>query len=54
MYLSNELYFLAERVKQEKLSITCVPTSFQARELIVKNKLNLSDLEVTPEVSYIF
>ena len=42
---------LAERVKEEGLSLTCVPTSFQARELILKHNLKLSDLEQTPEVS---
>merc|ERR1712179_268747 len=41
---------LAERVQKEGLKVTCVPTSFQARELIVKNKLVLSDLEITPEL----
>eukprot|EP00057_Strongylocentrotus_purpuratus_P006636 XP_011661110.1 PREDICTED: ribose-5-phosphate isomerase [Strongylocentrotus purpuratus] len=41
---------LAERVKEEKLQVTCVPTSFQAKQLIVENGLTLSDLERTPEV----
>ena len=41
---------IAERIKDEKLNIQCVPTSFQARQLIVENGLNLSDLERTPEV----
>jgi len=41
---------LAERVRQEGLSVCCIPTSFQARQLILENKLNLSDLEVNPEI----
>ena len=39
---------LAERVKEENLSIQCIPTSFQAKQLIVENGLNLSSLEVMP------
>lgn len=41
---------LAERVQSEKLQLKCVPTSFQARQLILQNNLCLSDLEQTPEV----
>ncbi|XP_071506595.1 ribose-5-phosphate isomerase-like [Diadema antillarum] len=41
---------LAERVKTEKLNVTCIPTSFQAKQLIVENGLTLSDLERTPEL----
>ena len=41
---------IAERIKDEKLNLQCVPTSFQAKQLIVENGLNLSDLERTPEV----
>nr|XP_002127897.1 ribose-5-phosphate isomerase-like [Ciona intestinalis] len=36
---------IAERVEAENLKVTCVPTSFQARELILKYKLSLSDLD---------
>ena len=36
---------LAERVKEEGLDIRCVPTSFQARQLILEHGLVLSDLE---------
>ena len=39
---------LAERVKEENLEIQCIPTSFQAKQLIVENGLNLSSLEVAP------
>ncbi|XP_066976508.1 ribose-5-phosphate isomerase [Macrobrachium rosenbergii] len=41
---------LAQRVSEEGLQVTCVPTSFQARQLIVQNNLKLSDLEITPEL----
>uniref|UniRef100_H2YX29 ribose-5-phosphate isomerase n=1 Tax=Ciona savignyi TaxID=51511 RepID=H2YX29_CIOSA len=35
---------LAERVSDEKIKVTCVPTSYQARDLVLKYKLPLSDL----------
>ncbi|XP_006629630.2 ribose-5-phosphate isomerase [Lepisosteus oculatus] len=41
---------LAERVRQEKLNIVCVPTSFQARQLILQNGLTLTDLDRHPEL----
>ncbi|XP_057716391.1 ribose-5-phosphate isomerase [Corythoichthys intestinalis] len=41
---------LAERVRQEKLNIICVPTSFQARQLILQHGLMLSDLDRHPEL----
>ncbi|XP_025968550.2 ribose-5-phosphate isomerase [Dromaius novaehollandiae] len=41
---------LAERVKQENLTIVCIPTSFQARQLILQNGLTLSDLDRNPEL----
>lgn len=41
---------LAERVRTENLNIICIPTSFQARQLITKNKLKLGDLEINPEI----
>lgn len=41
---------LAERVKEENLNIVCIPTSFQARQLILQNGLNLSDLDRHPEL----
>ena len=37
-----------ERKKSENLLINCVPTSFQARELILRNNLPLSDLDRHP------
>jgi len=39
---------LSERVKEENLAIQCIPTSFQAKQLIVENGLSLSSLEVLP------
>ena len=36
---------LAERVREEGLEVRCVPTSFQARQLIVDHDLVLTDLE---------
>ncbi|RWS01831.1 ribose-5-phosphate isomerase-like isoform X2 [Dinothrombium tinctorium] len=41
---------LAERVKSENLKISCVPTSFQARQLIKEYNLTLTDLESNPEL----
>lgn len=41
----------AERVRQEKLQVVCIPTSFQARQLIIDNGLTLGDLETHPEVT---
>lgn len=41
---------LAERVNNEKLNVVCVPTSFQARQLIVKHGLTLGDLEIHPKI----
>jgi len=41
---------LASRVKSENLDIKCVPTSFQARQLILQHGLTLSDLEKTPDI----
>ncbi|XP_061552111.1 ribose-5-phosphate isomerase [Phycodurus eques] len=41
---------LAARVRQEKMNIICVPTSFQARQLIVQHGLMLSDLDRHPEL----
>ncbi|KAM7099049.1 ribose-5-phosphate isomerase isoform 2-T2 [Molossus nigricans] len=41
---------IAERVKQENLNLVCVPTSFQARQLILQHGLTLSDLDRHPEI----
>ncbi|KAJ9577369.1 hypothetical protein L9F63_006049 [Diploptera punctata] len=41
---------LAQRVKDEKLHVVCVPTSYQARQLIVNHKLQLGDLDIYPKL----
>ncbi|XP_043247860.1 ribose-5-phosphate isomerase [Colletes gigas] len=41
---------LVERVKEENLNIICIPTSFQARQLILNNHLTLGDLETYPKL----
>ncbi|XP_069703721.1 ribose-5-phosphate isomerase [Periplaneta americana] len=41
---------LAQRVKDENLHVVCVPTSYQARQLILNHKLHLGDLEMYPQL----
>lgn len=41
---------LKERVQKEKLNIVCIPTSFQARQLIINNGLKLGELEINPQL----
>lgn len=41
---------LVERIKEERLNIVCIPTSFQARQLILNNHLTLGDLETYPKL----
>lgn len=41
---------LGQRVKQEGLRVVCIPTSFQAKQLIVQHSLTLADLETRPEI----
>ena len=41
---------LAERVIGENLNVICIPTSFQARQLILENNLVLGDLEKYPKL----
>jgi len=41
---------ISERGKEEGLKLVCVPTSFQATQLIQENNLVLSDLNSTPEL----
>jgi ribose 5-phosphate isomerase A len=45
---------LSERVEEEGLKVTCVPTSFQAKQLIRQYHLNLSDLEESPNLNIAF
>lgn len=42
---------LKERVTAEKLNVICIPTSFQARQLIIQNGLTLGELETHPNLS---
>lgn len=39
---------LVERAREEKIQLLCVPTSFQATQLIVEGKLTLGDLSRHP------
>ncbi|KAG6463293.1 ribose-5-phosphate isomerase [Manduca sexta] len=39
---------LAERVESENLKVTCIPTSFQAKQLIIKHNLKLGELDTNP------
>lgn len=39
---------LKQRVRDEDLNIVCIPTSFQARQLIIQNGLRLGELEINP------
>ena len=41
---------IAERNKTENLNLICIPTSFQARQLIQDNGLILGSLETNPEI----
>lgn len=41
---------LADRIKKENLEVICVPTSFQAKQLIVQHNLILSDLDRHPVI----
>jgi ribose 5-phosphate isomerase A len=39
---------LAQRVKDENLNVTCIPTSFQAKQLILDYGLTLGELDRNP------
>ncbi|CAG4940717.1 unnamed protein product [Colias eurytheme] len=41
---------LAERVETENLKVVCIPTSFQAKQLIIKHNLTLGELETNPVI----
>ncbi|KAK0161469.1 hypothetical protein PV327_009936 [Microctonus hyperodae] len=38
---------------EENLNVVCVPTSFQARQLIVNNHLTLGDLDTSPQLDIV-
>ncbi|XP_060780934.1 ribose-5-phosphate isomerase-like [Neoarius graeffei] len=44
---------MADRIRQEKLNIVCVPMSFQARQLILQHGLSLSDLDRHPDLDVV-
>lgn len=46
----HAVYRLATRVNTEKLNVVCIPTSYQARQLILNNHLTLGDLESFPKL----
>lgn len=41
---------IAQMVHSEDLEMTCIPTSFQARQLIIDHGLKLGDMERFPEI----
>nr|CAG4652029.1 EOG090X0ACL [Triops cancriformis] len=41
---------LAQRVKEEDLDLICIPSSFQAKQLIIENNLRLGDLDMHHEL----
>jgi len=41
---------LAQKVKEEYMQIVCVPSSFQAKQLIIEHKLPLGDLNMYPKL----
>jgi len=41
---------IAERARSEQLNLVCIPTSFQARQLILQHELTLGDLARTPNL----
>ena len=45
---------LAKRVREENLKIKCIPTSFQAQQLIISNNLFLTTLEQCPVIDIAF
>ncbi|CAL8095102.1 unnamed protein product [Calicophoron daubneyi] len=45
---------IARRVQNEKLRIKCVPTSFQAKELILENDLELTSLDKHYQIDVAF
>ena len=40
----------AERIKNENLDITCIPSSFQSKQLLIKHDLKISDLEAHTKI----
>lgn len=44
---------LATLVQKENLNVTCIPTSFQAKQLIVQNNLVLGELDRFPQLDLV-
>ena len=41
---------LASRVQSENLNVLCVPSSFQAKQMIVEHRLCLADFDLYPKL----
>lgn len=41
---------LAERFHNDNIHVKCIPTSFQARQLVIEHKLPLTDLDIHPKI----
>lgn len=41
---------LVQKVREEKWNVVCIPTSFQAKQLIIQGGLPLGDLSITPDL----
>ena len=50
MFLNIFFACKAERVKNEKLDVICVPSSFQSKQLLIKHNLKQTDLETETNV----
>ncbi|CAH8562305.1 unnamed protein product [Schistosoma guineensis] len=46
--------YIADKVKKENLQIQCIPTSFQARQLLINHKLPVTDLDVCEQIDVTF
>ncbi|KAH8870403.1 Ribose-5-phosphate isomerase [Schistosoma japonicum] len=46
--------FIAEKVESENLQIQCIPTSFQARQLLINHKLPVTDLDIHEKIDVTF
>nr|CAH8854717.1 unnamed protein product [Trichobilharzia regenti] len=46
--------YIAEQVKKQHLHIQCIPTSFQARQLLISHKLPVTDLEMCEQIDVTF
>ena len=44
---------LSEVVKEQNLNVVCIPTSFQAKQLILANNLTLGELDTKPKLDLV-